>query len=549
MNDISQVKAYLGIKGDGKQATPFFSLLQIEKKQQYKLNRALEPHFRGKVPLDLFNRVFADETQHTRNKRINRYTSKAKSELDKALNSVMRLIVANKFKFNADADIVNALGRVEFADSYDFIAWLCSNVYRMRAFDPNGLVACQAKLIDKQNQLIAVEPSQLMPIEFELYASKQIEYIDENIAIVSIGLNMYRIFTKNANFVTDKAFGVLNTYVHNSGMLGVSFLGGKSQKYESSNGSYFEAYESDFVGLEDVLNDLAINCSNQQIVSSTAYVTRILYSDSTCEACDGRGLVFSQEKGEEIECTTCNGYGFLKVGINDDLHIRLTKDELGKTQFATKPIDFAAPPKDVFEQTNYLTETALNELKDGLNLLIYQASTTSGVSKEKDREPSYLFLMNASKALAEIAYQLLTSFAGYLSVVPSVVDRYIKSIEVVKPSHFALDDLNELEVKATTNVANKTQMQRYNEQKDIIINRFGADSLQLVAFDVACMAANFNNLYLIDELINMQTNGLISQIDARNALNSHALALLTIESNNTLSKVELIALVKSQFLK
>lgn len=549
MNDISQVKAYLGIKGDGKQATPFFSLLQIDKKQQYKKNRALEPHFRGKVPADLFNQVFADEPQNTRNKRINRYTSKAKAELDKALNSVMRLIVANKFKFNADADIVNALGNVKFADSYDFIAWLCSNVYRVRSYDPNGLVACQAKLIDKQNQLIAVDASQLMPIEFEIYSSNQIEFIDENIAVVSIGLTMYRVFTKNANFITDKAFGVLNTYVHNSGMLGVCFLGGKSQKYESSNGVYFDAYESDFVGLSDVLTDLAINASNQQIISSTAYVTRILYSDTTCNDCEGLGVVFSEEKGANVECGTCNGRGFLKVGINDDLHVNLAKDEAGKKYLATKPIDFAAPPKDVFEQSNYLTETALNELKDGLNLLIYQASSTSGVSKEKDREPSYLFLMNASKALAEIAYQLLTAFAGYLSVIPAVVDKYIKSIEVVKPSHFALDDLNELETKATTNVANKTQMQRYNEQKDIIINRFGVDSLQLLAFDVACIAANFANLYLIDELINMQTNGLISQVDARNALQAHAIALQAIESNNTLSKTELVAMVKNQFSK
>lgn len=549
MNDISEVRTYLGIKGDGKQATPFFSLLQTEKKQQYRQNASLAPHFKGKVPTDLFNRVFADETNTTRNKRINRYTSKAKSELDKALNSVMRLIVANKFKVNADAEIINALGRVEFADSYDFVAWLCSNVYRVRAYDPNGLVACQAKLIDKQNQLIAVEPSQQMPTEFEIYASEQIEYIDENIAIVSIGLTMYRIFTKSANFITDKAFAVLNSYVHNSDVLGVCFLGGKSVKYKSANGAYFEAYESDFVGLEDVLNDLAVNCSNQQIISSTAYVTRILYNDSTCDTCEGAGVVFSEEKGANVECGTCNGRGFLKIGINDDLHVSLAKDETGKKYLAAKPIDFAAPPKDVFEQTNYLTETALNELKDGLNLLIYQASTTSGISKEKDREPSYLFLMNASKALAEIAYRLLVSFAGYLSVSRTIVDGYIKSIEIIKPSHFALDDLTELETKATTNVANKNQMQRYNEQKDIIINRFGVDSLQLLAFDVACLAANYANLYLVDELINLQNSNMITAIEARNALQAYAIAMQVVATNNALDKMQLVEMVKSQFIK
>ena len=554
MQTIEQVKAYLGaeVKGVGTKAAPFFSTLnQSEQKLQYKINRALEPHFKGLSPKDLFDTAFQDERPELRAKRLSIYKSKSKAELDKALTSVMRLIIGNKFRINADSNVLARLGLVDFGDSYSFTDWLCSNVYRVRAYDPNGLVACQAKILTKDNKLVAISPNEEVTTEFVIYHSNQIEYLDENLAIVRLSTTMLRVFTKTTNFVVNNDFTVLNQYNHNSQSLGVCSLGGSLVRYLGMNETYYEAYESDFAGLKDVLDALAVYVSNQQLISSTAYVTRIIYSTENCGHCGGTGKVWDEVAESETECPHCNGHGSKRITIADDIHIKVPQREdntaVSSLPFS-KPIEFAAPPKDVFEQSNYLVETLVTDLKEGLNTLIYQSTNTSGVSKEKDREPSYLFLANAAKALSEIAYKLLRAFCGFLSVSPQIVQSYADSIEIIKPTHFALDDINDLETKAATNVATKSQLQRYNEQRDIIVTRYGIDSIQLRAFDIACKATNLNNLFLSTELITMVQNGLMGANEARNAMQCYSLALNMVESDTTIDTAKGVDLVKKSFI-
>lgn len=195
-------------------------------------------------------------------------------------------------------------------------------------------------------------------------------------------------------------------------------------------------YESFFGAFTTWGNEALRQFSDWQVVNALHAHPLKEINPEECPGCDGEGRIYSQEKGCEIRCETCNGSGkMLNYGPMDAI-VR-PKPLMGEAPNNEPMVRYIQPPSDSLRDMRESAEWLLQKAEESLYLKFVN-EPQSGVAKVIDRQEFINMLRDVSNQLYDLVDFSLKTLANYYGTENPA------AVSVTRPKSFGIKNEDEL---------------------------------------------------------------------------------------------------------
>lgn len=407
----------------------------------------MQRHYEGK-PVDAIQKAFPNEDLEVMKYRLDNYEPVTRSPLFRAIDEIWRMFTESRHSITIQHE--------EFAEYADKIAWnghsfkqwLFRVGYAYRVVDPNGYIFVKPKGDGIFDGTKRVE------LDLAIINSKSVILEKPDlVAWTESEGEVYNFMSLNAtvHYVTDEVYAVSKpgkagvrdmqlVFNHKLGRLPCIRLGGRTVVELSKNLKPEVRQISDFTHALSIMNRFAVIDSQCESVTYSSCFPFKFINGVSCAVCAGNGVTMMVNEDGTVKktttCKTCKGSG--KVFPISPLNgyfvnpppAGMTEGER-RAQMDRPPIQFVGPPIDTILHLSERRDRLKKEVEDSLDIQQNLAIAQSAVSKEQDRQASYIQLARISdywfnvvvKGVLEIGlgmFEPVEGNRGEIIVVPPV---------------------------------------------------------------------------------------------------------------------------------
>ena len=480
-------------------------------------------HTRKLVPSELLLKQRPNEETNIFNYRIENYRAITYGSMNRALDSVSRIL--NKINYDIIVDDnVKAYLQTKNFYGYNFYKFMEKIVFKRDIEDPNGFLVWfpfGEGVVDSSQK---IEPKPMLIYSASIYdaCSEVFTFLSDEKSIIkrnkidSAEGDVYYIITKDSYYklmqvgeFENKKFELQEIYKHNIGELPVIILGG-----DMNAEGYFESFFAPYAAFGD---QAIAQFSDWQAIMVTSGFP---YTEEFYTECELR-LPYKQsnpisDAEEKFETETKNvpfprtPYGSIirKIPVKSDDGRHLLGEASLPAEVPSKR--FISPDINVAKYSGESWEKLIEMAEDALHLNLGSDSNQSGTAKELDKEEHYAMIDKiASNFFDHIMYESLKFISAYR------LNKQYKDVEVaiIKPSTFKIKTEADLVSELATLKEKKAPSFFLSEAtNELAKKRFSGNQLSQKIFE---MIPIVDPLYIYDtvEKQSMMNSGVIEKND------------------------------------
>lgn len=552
----------------------------------HKVSHDIAPHYYGSMP-SAIEKAFPNEKPNQTQYRKDVHQSATQDYLKKAITDTSRIIMSSDFVPSFGADLADWASRNPTAyNGHSLLEYLSTELYPIRALDPNGYIAVLPENISDLRQTasgeyetIAEKNGEDFEVKIQYYPSLDIVYQDddmmifkEHILIEQMVLDLpasklcYRVLTKDSSFLYDPTGanmeGKYKEFFRQEGRnyITCAVLGGSKKIIRADlSGLILSYYNSDFSYAVPAMNYLEL-VSNQHLVITTNSVFPITLSryipcpekdcnDGRISERDSLGNIAVNEHGEAIlhTCKRCKGTGELDVYTMDAMIIPggLMLDENGKSLSLSDYFAQVSPDTDAVKELGEQKQKATEKVQQALSIVMQKQVGQTAESKEADMEDKYTFLFNIALSMSRLCTHILKSTA-YLVLPESVWAVEIPQIKTSTPKSFSIVSLEALRAMRDENRELKSLDIRAQESLKVL-EKETDNPEKIKALEWVQEYTQYRNEATNNELRAWTAAQIISPTEYKEALFAGAEIQKAMYANPEIEKEALFALLKKIF--
>lgn len=373
----------------------------------------MQKHYEGK-PVEAIQKAFPNEDELVKQYRLDNYEPVTRSPLFRAIDEIWRMFSESRHSITIKNEEFAAYADRIAWDGHNLKQWLFRVGYAYRVVDPNGYVFVKPKGEGIVNGMKRVD------LDLTVVNSKSviIERPDLIAWTETEDNEGYDFLNMNAtvHYVTDEVYATSTpgkagirqmklVFNHQLKRLPCIRLGGRTVVELSKNLKPEIRQISDFTHALSIMNRFAVIDSQCESVTYSSCFPFKFINGVTCAVCAGNGVtsVATVEGAPKrtSTCKTCKGSG--KVFPISPLNgyfvnpppAGMTADDR-KMQADKPPIQFVGPPIETILHLSERRDKLKKEVEDSLDIQQNLAIAQSAVSKEQDRQGSYIQLARIS---------------------------------------------------------------------------------------------------------------------------------------------------------
>lgn len=473
-----------------------------------KVSSDIAPHYYGSMPSTI-EKAFPNEKVEQTEYRKNVHQSATQDYLKKAITDTSRIIMSSDFipYFGDKLADWGSRNPTPYND-HSLLEYLSTELYPIRALDPNGYIAVLPDGVSDLNETSNGEYETVVRkigddfgVKIKYYPSLDLVYQDDDMMIFREPIIVpqmvtaapaaklcYRVLTKDSSFLYDPSGeNTVEKYKEFFRQEGRNFItaailgGSKKIVRAHESGLILSYFDSDFSYAVPAMNYLEL-VSNQHLVITTNSVFPITLSrlipcpEKDCT--DGRiakrdsvgGLVLDEFGGTIFHtCKTCKGTGKFDIYTMDAMVAPsgLMMDEAGKALSLTDYFAQVSPDTDAVKELGEQKKKATEKVQQALSIVMQKQVGQTADSKEADMEDKYTFLFNIALSMSRLCTHILKSTA-YLVLEKSLWAAEIPQIKTSTPKTFSIVSLEALRAMRDTNREEKSLDVRAQESLKVL---------------------------------------------------------------------------------
>jgi len=446
-------------------------------------------HYEGK-PVEAIEKAFPNEDAEILKYRIDNYEPVTRSPLFRAIDEIWRMFTESRHSITVKNEEFSKYSERVLWDGHSFTQWLFRVGYAYRVVDPNGYICVKPKGKGLEDTTVRVD--------LDLCVINSVSIVHERhdlIAWKESNADEFDFLSMDAtmHYMTDEVYATSKpgkagaremklVFNHKLGRVPCVKLGGRTVVELSKKGKLEIRQISDFTHALSIMNRFAVIDSQCESVTYSSCFPFKFINGVSCAVCAGNGVTVTTNadgtKGKSGTCKTCKGSGkVFPISPLSGYFVNpppagMTADDR-KAMMERPPIQFVAPPIDTIKHLSERRDILKKEVEDSLDIQQNLAIAQSAVSKEQDRQGSYIQLARISD------YWFNVVMKGVLEIGLAMfepVENQRGEVIVVPPVSFDIKDETSLLDEFITLYEKAPLVLRFSAFADYVKRRFTNDS-------------------------------------------------------------------------